>query len=179
MNKKILPIVSIAFTVALFALIAVQLYWIKIDFKVREEHFESKVYEALNNISSKLERMDTTAGYIKTKVSRQAVRRPGGDIFRMVTNLSIDSNGIQFSRITSSDLPGDSLRNLKLDPSAQNFLKQISTQKKPLQTTSGDLSNRTFPTGSDFFKEEYSFDSYNNYRQKVDTNLVDSVLRAE
>lgn len=179
MNKKILPIVSIAFTIAILALVGVQVYWMRIDFRVREEHFESRVYEALNNTSAKLEKLDTSAGYVKTKVSRQAFRRPGADIFRMITNLSIDSNGIQFNRITSSELPGDSLRNLQLDPSAQKFLNQIGSQKRNLQAPSGDLASRTFPMGSDFFKEEYSFNSYNNFKQKIDTTLLDSVLQTE
>lgn len=179
MNKQTLPIVSIAFTIALLALIGVQVYWIRKDFKLREETFESKVYDALNSTSAKLEKLDTTGGYKKIKVSRQAVRNPGGDFFRMVENLSTDSNGIQSSRITSSYLSTDSLKNLKLDPAAENFLKQVSKQKRNLQATSNDLFKRTYPVGGDFFSEEYSLNSYNNYKQKVDTNQLDSILQSE
>jgi len=60
MNKRIPFIISIAFSIALLALIGIQAYWITNDFYAKEDLFAQKVNDALNSTSSKLERLDTT-----------------------------------------------------------------------------------------------------------------------
>ncbi|MBK9285716.1 MAG: HAMP domain-containing histidine kinase [Sphingobacteriaceae bacterium] len=181
-------IISIAFSVALLALIGIQAFWITNDFNAKEDLFAEKVNDVLNVTSSKLERLDTTRGYKRTRVSRSAVvintpfvnnQIQQGNFVRMITNQSVDSNGTQFSRITSKDYAFDSLiKNMKDDPSAFNFINQIKAQKKQLQTSSNDVFSK-YPSGNDFFKDEYLFESYNNYKQKVDTVLLDSILKNE
>jgi hypothetical protein len=52
MNKRILPIISVAFSVALLALIFIQVYLIKGDFRANEETFVQHVKEALDNTSA-------------------------------------------------------------------------------------------------------------------------------
>jgi two-component system phosphate regulon sensor histidine kinase PhoR len=188
MNQRIPLIVSIAFSVALLALIGIQAFWIQNDFEAKEDLFAQKVNDALNSTAAKLERLDTVRGYKKVKVSRSAIvinppfinnQMKGINYVRINTNQSIDSNGTQFSRITSRDYPIDSLlKSTKDDPSAFNFFSRISNQKKLLQSASNDLFSK-FQNGSDFFKEENYFESYNNYRQKVDTIKLDSLLKTE
>jgi hypothetical protein len=74
MNKQSLTIFSILFSAALLVLIFFQVYWIRNDFKIKEEVFEQKVDEALNNTSIKLERLDTVSIYKRTKVTRQGIK---------------------------------------------------------------------------------------------------------
>lgn len=188
MNKRIPFIISIAFSIALLALIGIQAYWITNDFYAKEDLFAQKVNDALNSTSSKLERLDTTKGYKRTRVSRSAVvinppfinnQLAPGSYLRMTTNQSVDSNGTQFSRITYREDAVDSLvKNMKDDPSAVNFLNHIRLQKNQLKSTTNDLFGK-LPTGNDFFKDEYLFESYNNYKQKVDTLMLDSILKSE
>ena len=54
MNKKIFTLISISFSLALLVLIFFQGYWIRKDFKVREELFKSKVDEAEHTTHGKL-----------------------------------------------------------------------------------------------------------------------------
>lgn len=177
MNKQSLPIVVTAFTIALLALIGIQAFWIINDFKAKDELFADRVNEALNSASAKLSKLDTTRGYMKTRVSREAVRNPGGNDWRMVENISTDNSGQQSSRITSRSVTMDYLKKLNdLDSTAQNFLNRLN-QKRNLQTANNDLFSAN--PGNNIFRMEYSFDSYNNYKQKVDTTKLDSILKTE
>ena len=65
MNKRVLTLISISFSFALLILIWFQTYWIRNDFKVREELFKNKVDEALANTATKLERLDARNSYLK------------------------------------------------------------------------------------------------------------------
>src|SRR5688500_14633546 len=73
MNKRILTFISVSFSVALLVLICFQVYWIRGDFKVREELFRSRVDEALNHTSAKLERLDPRNDYIIKRKRTQGI----------------------------------------------------------------------------------------------------------
>ncbi len=185
MNKRSLTIISILFSVALLVLIFFQVYWIRNDFKIKEEVFEQNVDEALNNTSIKLERLDTLSIYKRTKVTRQGIKlntgilnpkNPNALSFRVSEILNIDSNGYQYSRMTSKDLLADSLQ---FNPKIKSFLENIKDNKNGFQNPSNDLYNKSITKGNDIFKEEYTFDYYNNYKQKIDTLLLDSILNTE
>ena len=164
MNKRSLTIISILFSVALLVLIFFQVYWIRNDFKIKEEVFEQKVDEALNNTSIKLERLDTLSIYKRTKVTRQGIKLNSGILnannpnalsFRVSEILNIDSNGYQYSRMTSKDLSADSLQ---FNPKIKSFLDNIKDNKNGFQNPSNDLYNKSITKGNDIFKEEYTFE---------------------
>lgn len=184
MNKKHLVIITILFSVALLTLIFVEIYWIKSDFKVKEEVFEQKVNEALNITAQKLEKLDTINVFTRTSIKRQGIainsplvngKKNNTPSFRFSEELTIDSNGRKISRFTSKDILGDSLR---LNPYFAAFLNSLKNTKGSLMSDFSDLVNTT-KSGNDFFKEEYFLDSYKNYKQKIDTVLLDSILSAE
>ena len=175
MNQRLLLIISISFTMALLVLISIQVYWIRNDFSVRQEGFEHQVNTALNNTSVKMERMDTLSTYKRIKTRYQGFSQGGTLNFKISKELSVDSNGYQMSRFTSKDLPGDSLN---LDPSATSFLNKIREQQSDLISSGNDLFTK-MSKGMIF--EETSTKNYfnNNFRQKVDTTLLDSILASE
>jgi len=182
MNKRILPIISIAFSLALLALIFIQVYLIKGDFKANEEMFVGRVKEALDNTSAKLERFDTTTSYKKIKKRIQGIKQPGfydgkstGSYFNVFTTLSMDSNGVQSSHYSTTLLPGDSL---DLSPIAKNFFNSFKNQKQNIQAQPNDLF-KSLPIGNDIFDETIEQNFYKNYKQQVDTVLLDSILRSE
>lgn len=175
MNKQVLSIVVTAFSVALLALIGIQAFWIINDFRAKDELFSEKVNDALNNTSSVLAKLDTSGGYITTRISRQGIRNPNGDDWRMVENISTDNAGQQSSMISSRYVSMEYLNGL--DSSAKNFLQKVLKQKNNLQASKNDLFNQN--TGNNIFRMEYSFDSYNNYKQKIDTTKLDSILTTE
>src|SRR4051812_32555050 len=108
MNKRIFTFISVSFSAALLVLICFQVYWIRNDFRVREEVFKSKVDEALNNTSVKLERLDPRSNYTKITEHLQGISRPnfkGKNLgFSIKQELSIDSSGHQMSRFSQKDL---------------------------------------------------------------------------
>ena len=73
MNKRVLTLISISFSFALLILIWFQAYWIRNDFKVREELFKNKVDEALANTATKLERLDARNSYLKITERTQGI----------------------------------------------------------------------------------------------------------
>lgn len=184
MNKKILTAVSVSFSVALLVLIWFQVYWISNDFRVREDLFKNKVDDALNITAAKLEKLDPRSNYKKITKRTQGItfNRPSikGQTanqisFRVNEELSIDSNGYQSSRLITKDLTNDST--LKFDPSAFGFLKKIKEDQSILQSPSNDLFKG--PKGYSFFDRTSEENYYNNYNQKVDTLLLDSILAHE
>lgn len=184
MTKKHLIFITVLFSVALATLILIQIYWIKGDFKVKEEVFEQKVNEALNITAQKLEKMDAGLNYKKIKLKSQGVFSPlitkgknGSSLnFRISQELSIDSNGKKTTRIEQKDIASDSL--LKYNPGLfSGFFNSIKT-KNSLSTDFNDLVSSS-KIGADFFKSEQSFDAYNNYKQKIDTAVIDSLLKIE
>ncbi|MCW3076649.1 MAG: hypothetical protein JWO32_1258 [Bacteroidetes bacterium] len=183
MNKRILPIISIAFTAALLALIFIQVYLIKGDFRANEETFVHHVKDALDNTSAKLERFDTTTSYKKIKKRIQGIKQPvffdgkntGGTRFNVFTTLSIDSNGQHSSQYSSRNLPGDSL---DLSPIAKNFFNSFKNSKQKMSGPNNDLF-KALSLGNDIFDETIEQNFYKNYKQKVDTILLDSILKSE
>jgi two-component system, OmpR family, phosphate regulon sensor histidine kinase PhoR len=167
---------------ALLVLISIQVYWIRNDFNVRQEGFEQHVNTALNNTSIKIERLDTLNSYKKIKTRLQGYAYPSSTIkgsplsFKVSKEVSLDSNGYQMSRFTSKDLSDTSL---KLGPSASSFLNKLREEQSLRSSSNNDLFTH-LPKGISYF-EETSEQKYfnNNYRQKVDTTLLDSILSSE
>jgi two-component system phosphate regulon sensor histidine kinase PhoR len=181
MNKRLFTFISIAFSAALLVLICFQIYWIRKDFQVREELFKSRVDEALNSTSVKLEKLDPRLKYTKITERTQGVFRPNykGQKhlgFSVKSEFSIDSNGHQFSRFSQKDLVNDSTINF--DASSVNFLNYIREQQSRLQSSpNNDLLNQA--SGNSVFEFTNTRTYYPNRKQKTDTLLLDSILSRE
>ena len=184
MNKKLLLFTSISFSVALLVLIWFQVYWIRKDFNVREDLFRTKVDEALNNTVAKLERLSPRGNYIKyTKrtqgiLSRNNIKGQSDKsiAFRLSEEVSVDSNGHQVSRLSIKDMANDSI--LKSDEMAMGFLAKIRASQNGPQQATNDLF-KNIPNGYDFFDRTSTENFYNQYNQKVDTLMLDSLLKNE
>ncbi len=182
MNKRILPIISIAFSIALLALIFIQIYLIKGDFRANEERFEQNVKIALNNTSTRLERFDTTISYKKTRIRIQGIKQLGvsfngknpGYFYKIFETMDTDSNGRHSSRFTQKNIPGDSIGSNPID----KFLFHKNEPAK-LQAGSNDLFPKNTFGGNDIFDESFEQNLYQNYKQKADTVLLDSILKIE
>src|SRR5689334_21536738 len=113
MNKRLLTVISGFFSLALLILISFQVYWIKQDFRAREELFRGKVDEALINTSTKLERLDNRGDYTQITKTTQGILYPPVtgqapmNIGMLRTEISTDSNGRQMSIYHHRDLRSD------------------------------------------------------------------------
>jgi two-component system phosphate regulon sensor histidine kinase PhoR len=149
---------------------------------VRQDLFEQKVTDALNNTALKLEKLDAKGSYKKIKTRTQGITynnssingRPNQINFRVYNEFSSDSNGFQKSMFTTKDLTDDSL---KLDPAAASFLKTLKEGAGLQSQSNNDLFNPL--KGYSFFDETSTKSYYTDYKQKVDTVLLDSILTLE
>lgn len=184
MNQRILTLISIFFSAALLVLICFQVYWINNDFKVREEVFKSKVDDALNNTSARLEKLDPRSNHKKITERIQGITYNQANIkgqnpnlikFKTSRERSVDSSGHQKTLFTQNDMVPDTA--IKLDADGLTFLNRVLSERSKLESPSNDIFKTT--AGSSFFEYTTTKNFYDDYKQKVDTILLDSILKHE
>ncbi len=191
MNKYNLGIISTLVAIALVALIAVQIYWIKSSITLKEEEFERSVKEALKSTSSKLEKI-TTANKIskKIKLRKQGVRitKPGlvtignpsgNDVqVRIFEELSTDSSGVITSKMSQKEFFCDSL-NSQNHFLPYELLNASQTTSKKIESLRDELFQTKKEVVNDLFDELISINVYKDYKPRVDSLLLDSILHQE
>ncbi len=191
MNKHNLGIISVLVGLALVALIAIQVYWIRSSIKLKKEEFDHTVMEALKSTSYKLEKI-ATANKIakKIKLRKQGVRitKPGlvtlknpsgNDVqLRIFEELSTDSSGVITSKMSQKDFIGDSVKfqdNL--------FPKELLSSYPPAKNNEQSLRDELLKAGTevvnDLYDELISINLYKDYKPKVDSLMLDTVLHQE
>lgn len=185
MNKHNLGIISVLVGLALVALIAIQVYWIRSSIKLKKEEFDHSVIEALKTTSYKLEKI-ATANKIakKIKLRKQGVRitKPGllatsgKDVqVRIFEELSTDSSGVITSKMSQKEFIGDSIK------SQRNFLPYELIN--PSSTNEESLREELLKAGTevvnDLYDELISINVYKDYKPKVDSLMLDTVLHQE
>jgi two-component system, OmpR family, phosphate regulon sensor histidine kinase PhoR len=180
MNKRILTVISVFFSVAILILISFQVYWIKNDFAVREEVFRLNVEEALTSTAAKLDKLDRRGDYTKITKTAQGILFPNVhsrnpiNVGMLSTEFSTDSNGKQSSRYTQKDLRSDD--SIELLSHASELLQRFRARKSSFAPSS-ELSGNRLQNQS--FKYQYTEEIYDQPKRKVDTLLLDSILRGE
>ncbi len=191
MNKHNLGIISVLVGVALVALIAVQIYWIKSSVALKKEEFERSVKEALKSTSGKLEKI-ATANKIakKIKLRKQGVRitKPGlvtmanptgNDVqVRIFEELSTDSSGIITSRMSQKEFIGDSSINKNNKFLPYELLNNPQDNSSP-ESLRDELMKTKTEIVNDLFDELISINVYKDYKPKVDSLMLDTILRQE
>lgn len=191
MNKYNLGIISILVGIAIAALIAVQIYWIKSSVKLKEEEFERSVNEALKNTSHKLEKI-ATANKIskKIKLRKQGVRitnpnyvpkgnEKGGDVqIRIFEELSTDSSGVVTSRLSQKEYLGDSA-NIQDRFLPYELLNASASTSKNIENLRDELIKTKTDIVNDLFDELISINVYRDYKPKVDSLMLDTILNQE
>lgn len=191
MNKHNLGIISVLVGIAICALIAVQIYWIKSSIKLKEEEFERSVKEALKSTSNKIEKVGAANKIAKKiKLRKQGVRitKPGmvtvgnpsgSDVqVRIFEELSTDSSGVITSKMTQKEFIGDSANSQNhflpyaLLSSSKSTSKSIESLRDELFQTQKEVVN-------DLFDELISINVYKDYKPKVDSLMLDTILRQE
>lgn len=191
MIKHHLGIISGLVGCALVALIAVQVYWIKSSVTLKEDEFERHVNEALKTTSYVLEKLATTNKNIKKiKLRKQGVKisKPGlvtlnnpsgNDVqVRVFEELSTDSCGVVTSRLSQKEFMGDSLNSQNYFI-PQELIQSSKSTSKSIDNLRKELMQSKSETVNDLFDELISINVYKDYKPKVDSVLLDSVLHQE
>lgn len=190
MRKQSIGIITVLGALALLGLIATQLFWVNNAFTLRSQHFSMGVNEALKNVVYKLEKQ-TTASKIKRRLNlrKQGMRwmlqgdSAAGEpdhAIKIFEDLTTDSAGVTIHKTRKNVFSNDSI-------GVAGIGVNINTNSDdPFTITHIDSSDDRFnwmmkqsDMVSDIFDELVSINIYKGYNDKVDTLLIDSILKAE
>lgn len=194
MNKYNLGVISVLVGVALVALIAVQIYWIQSSVKLKEEEFERSVNEALKSTANKLEKIAYSNKISKkiklrkqgvkiTKPALKTVSNPSGrDVqVRIFEELSTDSCGVVTSKMSQKEFVGDSV-NSQNHFSPYELIDEQKTkesQAKSFANLRSELLQNKNEIVNDLYDELISINVYKDYKPKVDSLMLDTILKQE
>ncbi|MEK6616220.1 MAG: HAMP domain-containing sensor histidine kinase, partial [Bacteroidota bacterium] len=190
MNRHNIGLITALGAIALLGLIATQLFWVNNAFTLKQQHFSMRVTEALNDVVYKLEKQNT-ASKIKRRLSlrKQGMRwmlhadSMNGDTTHAVKifeDLTTDSAGVTVHKTRKNVFSNDSI-------GIAGIGVNINTNSNdPFTISHIDSTDDRFnwmmkqsDMVSDIFDELVSINIYKGYNDKVDTLLVDSILKAE
>lgn len=203
MNKSNVKIITIIASLALMGLIAIQVYWINNAITLGKQRFEQDVNEALDKVVSMMEKR-RAASKISKKFNfrKQGIRwfapkdtsskapygvKQDGNLtaendkinVKIYEEFSSDSNGVIVKKSRHKDYLSDSSSS-ELDIKMQNDMAFPSYIQ---QFNSGELQGKWYSENkemvNDIFDELVSINIYNDFSNKIDTAILDSVIRLE
>ena len=182
MVRQNLTLITFIVSLALIALVAVQLFWIKNAVQLKKDEFRRDVYESLINVIDKLEKL-TNAQKIKKKIKlykHGIAQRTFGNPYskeeikvKILEEISIDSNGVITSSIKERQYDGDSMNNII------DFPMEFGDKGSDYEKLKSELVEKRAEMFSDLFDELISINVYKEYKPTIDTVALDSLLRSE
>lgn len=204
MNRGNIRIITIMASLALLGLVAIQIYWVNNAVTLGEQRFEQSVNEALNNVVARLEKQSAAAkitqkfnfrkqGIITAsmkgitskpkelvcdsmKDNKNCIIRNNNVNVKIVEEYSTDSNGVLIKKMRQKEYSSDtSLGNFhnRLKSDGPTFFQQYETE-----SNQNWISHKNAMV-NDIFDELVSVNVYNGFNQKIDTVLLDSILKFE
>ena len=189
--------VSLLVFITLISLIGVQIFWINTAIELKEEEFRQHAIEALNTVVNKLEKTAAAAKLQKKiRLKKQGIRYYASDYgvekirkdsslpkkkldnsevgVKILEQLDTDSAGTVSTSINKREFTGDStLLNDVLGPPG------LAIADSQFQKVQLELIAQKKEIVNDLFEEFVSVNVYRNYKPKIDTLLLDSILREE
>ena len=195
MNKKYLLWLSMFVCIALIGLISIQVYWIKSALEIKEHHFDFAVNEALKGVVARMEKK-STADKITRKFAlrKQGVswlapytkdaKSKGADFKKYDTHiyeeLQLDSGEATLKKTKQNSFTSDSLLSDELTSELTRKIKSgLTLGNKDSTELIHDWMNHKSEVVNNVFDEFVSVNIYNNYDEKVDTVILDSILATE
>ncbi|MEO8759996.1 MAG: HAMP domain-containing sensor histidine kinase [Bacteroidia bacterium] len=182
MVRQNLTLITFIVSIALIALVAVQLFWINNAVQLKKDEFRRDVYESLINVVDKLEKLTNTEK-IKKKIKLYkhgiAQRTPGSNLtkesikVKILEEISIDSNGVITSSIKERQYDGDSINNMI------DFPMEFGDKGSDYDKLKSELVEKRAEMFSDLFDELISINVYKEYKPQIDTLVLDSLLKNE
>ena len=206
MNKNNVKIIAIVASLALMGLILIQAYWINNAIILNKNRFEQDVNEALDKVVAMMEKKQAASKISKKfNFRKQGVRwfAPADSTIRATTSVSSksdrtnlpiqnnninvkiyeeyasDSNGVIVKKSRQKDYVSDSSSS-ELDINMHN---ELGVPSYIQHFNSGDLRNKWLSENKDMVKDIFdelvSINIYNDFSNKIDTLLLDSIIRLE
>jgi two-component system phosphate regulon sensor histidine kinase PhoR len=192
-NNNILTIIILA-SIALLGLIVVQVSWVNNAMTLAEEHFNQNVNEALGRVVVKMDKEMTAAKIVKRfNFHKQGISSfsPKDTVVnngkysynknkvnvKVFEEYSSDSNGVIVKKSLHKKYVSDSASlpvNLRSEMDIPSYLRDFDVEglHNKLLTQKETMVN-------DIFDELISINIYNDHSPKIDTLLLDSILKAE
>ena len=200
MFRQNVSVVSILVSISLIALIGVQIFWVKNAISLKEDEFNRSVNDALNTVVYKLEKTAAAAKIRKNiKFKKQGIRyypaninyskALGSDTFKNKVNqvfdrdrvnvkileeMTTDSNGVITTSYNQKTYKGDSLANKEFP-----YPMDYTTANNDIEKIKMELLQQRTEMVNDLFEELISINIYKDYKPKIDTVLLDSLLKEE
>jgi two-component system phosphate regulon sensor histidine kinase PhoR len=205
MRIKQFKIAIILVSVVIVSLIALHLYWINNALEVQRQQFENNVNAALHQVVYKLEKKATAAKITRRlNLRRQPNSIIGGkkdfnrstniginekikvsnpaDYFKLnvMEQITTDSNGILKTQTREKSILGlDTAGSLNYALGSNNIANIFNFQSIDTSKPSMSWFNKKREFVDNIFDELVSVNIYNDYLEKIDTNMVDSLLKVE
>src|ERR1035437_2333815 len=205
MKKSNVRIITLIASIAMIGLIVIQMYWINNAITLGEHRFDQDVSDALTNIVSRTEKQ-MVVSKIKKKFNfrKQGIRwfTPEDSLKRnakliphslidkrafslrkdkinvkIYEEFALDSNGVTVKKNRQKNYSSDTAShdfNTRLENDGPLNLQQIDS----LESRNKWFSHSNELT-KDIFDEFISINIYNDFNPKIDTMLLDSVIRVE
>ena len=204
MNKGNIRIITIMASLALLGLIAIQIYWVNNAITLGEERFEQSVNEALNNVVLRLEKHSAAAkitqkfnfrkqGIITASIggslhknkelvcdsmidNKNCVIQNNNVNVKIIEEYSTDSNGVVIKKMRQKEYTSDTASgnfHQRVEADGPSFFQQFASE-----SNQNWISHKNEMV-NDIFDELVSVNVYNGFSQKVDTVLLDSILKFE
>ena len=205
MNKNNVKNITLVASIALIGLIAIQAYWVNNAVKLGKERFEQNVNDALNNVVERMDKKLTANNLTKRinfrkqgkrwytpadslKQNSKFIRHPMNDKrayslqkdrvnVKIYEEYTADSSGFPVKKTRFKNYSSDSIsRNLdsRIDNDGPLYIPQLD---------SGEFRNKWFAhkkdVVNDIFDELVSVNIYSDSNRKLDTMLLDSVIKVE
>ncbi len=205
MKKSNVNSIVVLASIALLGLIGIQMYWIQNAISLEKQRFETHVNEALNKVVFKIEKQKTAAKITKrfnfrtqgirvaspqdsltqsaefltnskTRKNNFALKKDKVNV-KIYEEYSSDSNGVIVKKARHKDFTSDSVSpqmDMKTEIDVPNYMQRFNSDeiRNKSLSKSEDIVN-------DIFDELVSINIYNDYNPKIDTLLLDSILKAE
>lgn len=205
MNKNKVNIIIILTSIALLGLISIQVYWINNAISISEQRFEQNVNEALSKVVYKIEKQTTAAKITKRfNLRTQGIRTitqndslsqrassPNDSSYqessftlkkdkiniKIYEEYTADSNGVIVKKSRHKNYSGDSASSqmsMGSEIGFPDYMQRFNSNKLKRESFSN-----TKEMVNDIFDELVSINIYNDYNPKIDTLVLDSIIKSE
>ena len=204
MDKNKIKTITILATIALLGLILIQVYWVKNAIQLGEQRFDQTVNEALNNVVAHYEKQTLATNFRKKiKFRKQGIRWFGTKDsikyankyadsvtdknkftlnnskvhLKVIEEYSSDINNVEEKHTREKSYTSDSISD-EVDVKIQSDGPSIKPHSDSVGIVDKWFSRKNNMV-NDIFDELVSINIYNDFTQKIDTLILDSIIKAE